>query len=69
MAFSSPGNGGGAATNARTGDAGLASAIRIDYESVMLLQASDRNPHGAGGVAAGSPRRPGALESRGVKVI
>src|SRR4051812_28746007 len=63
MAYSSPGNG-GAATSPARGGAGLASAIRIDYESVVLLRAVDRNPKGAVGGAAGSPRRVGALERR-----
>ena len=43
-------------------------AVRIDYESVVV-RAAGSNPKGVAGVAAGSPRRPGALESRGVRVI
>jgi hypothetical protein len=41
MAFSSPGNGGAAAKPAAS--AGLASAVRIDYESVVI-RAAGGNP-------------------------
>src|SRR5262245_27282186 len=67
MAFSSPGNGGAATGPARV--AGTAAAVRIDYESVVVLRAFGGNSNGAAGLAGGSPRRPGALESRGVKVF
>ena len=43
-------------------------AVRIDYESV-IVRAAGSDPKGAAGGAAGSPRRPGALESRGVRVF
>src|SRR5438105_13804882 len=61
MAFSSPGM--AARQRGPQGGAGLASAVRIDYESVVV--AAGGNPKGAAGLAGGSPRRPGALESRG----
>src|SRR5262245_1442733 len=61
MAYSSPEKNGGAAAWPGA-DPGLASAIRSDYESVVV-GAAGRNPKGRTGGATGSTRRGGTFKN------